>query len=32
MLKRKGIFTGLGDRIGNYLIFATLGEILNTDI
>ena len=32
MLKRGGIPTGLGDRLGNYLIYAMLGEILNVDI
>lgn len=32
MLKRDGIKSGLGDRIGNYLIFAMMGEILNVDI
>lgn len=31
-MQRDGIETGLGDRIGNYLIFAMLGEIYNKDI
>lgn len=26
-MKRKGVHTGLGDRIGNYLIYATIGDI-----
>lgn len=32
MLKKNGISTGLGDRLGNYLIYAMIGEILNKDI
>lgn len=32
MLKRNGIRSGLGDRLGNYLIYAMMGEILNVDI
>lgn len=28
-MKRRGVFSGLGDRIGNYLIYATIGEIKN---
>lgn len=32
MLKKKGIVSGLGDRIGNYLIYAMLGEIYKKDI
>ena len=32
MLKRFGIKSGLGDRIGNYLMYAMMGEILNVDI
>jgi hypothetical protein len=31
-MKRNGIPTGLGDRMGNYLMYAMLGEINNVDI
>ena len=31
-MQRDGIESGLGDRIGNYLMFAMLGEIYNKDI
>ena len=31
-MKRRGVTTGLGDRLGNYLIFAMLGEIKKIDI
>ena len=32
MFKRSGIKSGLGDRLGNYLMYAMMGEILNADI
>jgi hypothetical protein len=31
-MKRHGVSSGLGDRLGNYLIYATIGEIKNIDI
>ncbi len=32
VLKRKGVSSGLGDRLGNYLINSMLGYMLNEDI
>ena len=32
MFKRHGIRSGLGDRLGNYLMYAMMGELLNVDI
>jgi hypothetical protein len=31
-MKRNGIRSGLGDRLGNYLVYAMMGEIYNVDI
>lgn len=32
MMKKQGVITGLGDRLGCYLIYALIGELKNTDI
>jgi hypothetical protein len=32
MFKRHCIRSGLGDRLGNYLMYSMMGELLNVDI